>query len=317
MISGYFCMAGFIFLFSLEASTFVKIHKKLGTDELNETFVHNAAWFNICDFAYIPQGDPHVPSVIDIESAVPENVPLGGIIFTTYIGMRDFFEKVHPKITNPYILLTAYYGPCSSDAQYINDQKIIAWFGTVDHRTILYDKFTPVPLGVYRLDDIFLRRVHYNNFFKKLSRVNKKNILYLNFTIHQNRGPETDYRQFVYDVFKHSPLCKLGGKKPFDGYMRDMAECLFTVSPDGDMYDCYRHWEALLVGSIPIIQSSPLNTLFEGLPVIIVDDYNQVNEKFLEEKLNELYQKNNFKFQKLYMKYWVDKINAVRVKYHS
>ena len=41
--------------------------------------------------------------------------------------------------------------------------------------------------------------------------------------------------------------------------------------------DAHRTWEALLVGTIPIVRSSKLNPLYERLPVIIVNRWEEVH----------------------------------------
>jgi hypothetical protein len=56
------------------------------------------------------------------------------------------------------------------------------------------------------------------------------------------------------------------------------GEFAFEASPRGKGLDCFRTWEALFLGSIPIVQSSSLDPLFldEGLPVAIVESYREV-----------------------------------------
>ena len=52
----------------------------------------------------------------------------------------------------------------------------------------------------------------------------------------------------------------------------------FEVSPRGHGLDCFRTWEALLLGTIPIVRRSPLDPLYaeEEFPVVIVDDWTEV-----------------------------------------
>ena len=55
----------------------------------------------------------------------------------------------------------------------------------------------------------------------------------------------------------------------------------FVLSPLGAGFDCHRTWEALLLGCIPIVKAAKINDLFEGLPVITVHDWNEINPNFL------------------------------------
>lgn len=52
----------------------------------------------------------------------------------------------------------------------------------------------------------------------------------------------------------------------------------FEVSPQGNGLDCFRTWEALLLGTIPIVRHSALDLLFqdERLPVVIVESWQEI-----------------------------------------
>ena len=47
---------------------------------------------------------------------------------------------------------------------------------------------------------------------------------------------------------------------------------MFDISPRGRGLDCYRTWESLALGMIVIVERSPLDSLYDGLPVVVVDD---------------------------------------------
>ena len=57
---------------------------------------------------------------------------------------------------------------------------------------------------------------------------------------------------------------------------------VFSISPHGNGLDCYRTWEDLILGCIVIIKTSSLDSLYEGLPVVIVKDWSEITEKTLE-----------------------------------
>lgn len=53
-----------------------------------------------------------------------------------------------------------------------------------------------------------------------------------------------------------------------------LAKSTFVFSPVGTGLDCFRHWEAIALGAIPIVDYSPTNArLFRNLPVLLVDDF--------------------------------------------
>ena len=83
----------------------------------------------------------------------------------------------------------------------------------------------------------------------------------------------------------------------------------FVLSPHGAGLDCHRTWEALLLGCIPIVKVAKINDLFEGLPVIGVHDWAEINPKFLEDAAQEIAHKT-FNLEKLSMRYWKSKIKS-------
>jgi hypothetical protein len=84
-------------------------------------------------------------------------------------------------------------------------------------------------------------------------------------------------------------------------------EYAFVISPHGNGLDCHRTWEALVLGCIPIVKTSALDSLFSDLPVLIVDSWSQVNREMLSDTLKE-YRNRQFNYDKLTLKFWVDMI---------
>ena len=56
------------------------------------------------------------------------------------------------------------------------------------------------------------------------------------------------------------------------------ADYPFVLSAPGHGLDCHRTWELVYLGCIVITRTSPLDPLFDGLPVVIVDDWKEVRE---------------------------------------
>ena len=83
----------------------------------------------------------------------------------------------------------------------------------------------------------------------------------------------------------------------------NMVEYAFTLSPHGNGLDCHRTWEALCLGCIPIIKSSGIDPLFEGLPVWIVAAWSEVTKENMVAKINEFKEKE-FRIEKLTLDYW-------------
>ncbi len=54
------------------------------------------------------------------------------------------------------------------------------------------------------------------------------------------------------------------------------ARHAFVVSPHGGGLDCYRTWLALICGCIVIVKRSPIDRLYAGLPVVIVESRDEI-----------------------------------------
>jgi len=87
----------------------------------------------------------------------------------------------------------------------------------------------------------------------------------------------------------------------------------FVLSPLGAGFDCHRTWEALLLGCIPIVKAAKMNDLFEGLPVVAVNHWQEINPTFLENTAQEIVRKT-FNLEKLSMRYWQSQIKSLESK---
>jgi hypothetical protein len=84
-----------------------------------------------------------------------------------------------------------------------------------------------------------------------------------------------------------------------------MASYRFIASPFGNGLDCHRTWEALALGCIPIVRSSGLDSLFQGLPVLIVNAWSDVTRELLDSFVPDTSQ-----LEKLTQDYWMKRLNS-------
>lgn len=84
---------------------------------------------------------------------------------------------------------------------------------------------------------------------------------------------------------------------------RNNARHFFTISPLGAGLDCHRTWEAILLGSVPIVKRTGISSLFSSLPVCVVDDWSEVTASYLKHKREWILQ-SEFDFAQLYLDWW-------------
>ena len=93
--------------------------------------------------------------------------------------------------------------------------------------------------------------------------------------------------------------------KPRKQSWEKQTEFAFVVSPHGNGLDCHRTWEAFLLGCIVIVKSSDIDSLYYGLPVIIVKEWKDITAELLESKLliyNDCWMRDYY-----LMNYWKQK----------
>lgn len=237
------------------------------------------------------------------EICLPENVKKGSIIFVNVESLQKFIIDIHKYIKNPYILITHVYDRSITKEcceKYLNSKKLIAWFAI--NKEFDHPKLFGIPIGIFQLDPIYKNRDSINKRLLGLRAKSKSKLLYLNFKF---THPE---REQVFNYFSHTNFCDIiTSPTSWDQYMEAMSNYKFVVSPRGYGLDSYRTWEALLVGSIPIVKSSPLNPLYENLPILVISDWSDVNENFLQAKYKEIISKK-YDLEKLYCEYWFTQI---------
>ena len=91
------------------------------------------------------------------------------------------------------------------------------------------------------------------------------------------------------------------------------GEYAFSISPHGNGLDCHRTWEDLVLGCIVIVKKSALDVLFEGLPVVIIDDWSQITTENMDKWLSMYGDafSNNVYREKLTNDYWWSKISKI------
>ncbi len=277
----------------------------------SENYIMRWHFQNLCHHVYDPHTNIYAwPSDPEGVTFNPQEVKRGDLIFVR--DVLRFMKKLHPKIKEPYIMITA--GEFRDQVtpahlKYLDDEKIIAWFAVHQDCYETHPKFHQLPLGIYQDKKFYEPRKELTQHFAKLRAAPKTKLLYSNFGDLRGMKPE---RAEVVDYFADKDYCfKVTNRLPFLEYMQQMSEFKFSLSPRGYGPDTYRTWEALLVGSIPIVHTSQLDSLYADLPILIIDRWDTITEEYLERKYAEITQKK-WSIDKLFIEYWSLKIFKLR-----
>jgi hypothetical protein len=208
----------------------------------------------------------------------------------------------------------------------LENTNMIRWF--TKNPCIKHAKLMPIPLGpkwqytshnFFGEDKVPIIKILNNYCFQPKKNFNNKDLktkmLYFNFSIGTTDNPlikeHKNVRRDIETLFRSKNFL-YNENKNFEGYIKELASYKFCLSPPGRGVDTHRTWEALMVGTIPIMMSTSLDILFENLPVIIVKDWNEINEEFLNSEYIRL-QKKEYDFSILYSDYWKNEINKYRL----
>jgi hypothetical protein len=101
--------------------------------------------------------------------------------------------------------------------------------------------------------------------------------------------------------------CPVGTKR--DDVWKQQSKYSFVISPFGLGIDCHRTWEALALGCIAIVKRSPICVVFEDLPVLIVDEWRDLNASLLNKTLSDFSNKE-FNMGKITLQYWMRKMHS-------
>lgn len=135
---------------------------------------------------------------------------------------------------------------------------------------------------------------------------NKPNLLYINMDINTTNNPffkeHSNIRSKAINSLTTNGFI-ISKNKPLNEYISDLINHKFSISPPGRGIDAHRTWECLMAGTIPICISSPLDYVYENLPVLIVKDYSIITTAFLEEQYS-LFKNREYDYSILYGDYW-------------
>lgn len=211
-----------------------------------------------------------------------------------------FFQRT-PK--DPFILITH-----NSDHQIHTGYKIpdnlIYWFAQNVNR--VDSRIESIPIGLEN-DKWFLAVHKKEKMIIKLTQLRGfKNLVYMNF----NTATNPKERIKPYMLFKDKPWCTTRMRCNgfgFDEYLNDLYHHPFAICPEGNGIDTVRTWECLYMGTIPIEKKNINNQFYTDLPILFVNDWEEVTESLLQDEYERIIH-TEWNFEKLNFSYWKDKI---------
>lgn len=232
------------------------------------------------------------------------------IIYIRTDLLDAFLKNIYHKLNNKYIIIThnsdKYVGKEYIDI--LNDEKITTWFS--QNINIEHEKLFAIPIGIANS-----QWKHGNlEILKKIMNMNieKVNLLYSNFKTNTN----TKERTLAKNILIKNGFAFTEPNLSWETYLIELKKSKFSICPYGNGIDCHRIWESLYLDTIPIVISHVSYSQFNELPMLMISDWNIITKKFLDEqyeiiKHNKL--NNYYKYEKLYMDYWINILSSYNI----
>lgn len=264
----------------------------------------------------------------------PHRISNNSVVFAD--DFRKWESEFHPHVPGniSYDLLTQNgdVGVCNTTLRSLlaapNVRRIYS------HNACRHPKLWPVPLGLQ--DNLEPEMMHVFNgnvsaFLGLLTSVlasRKVNWVYANFQVGTNagaRGPlasllqRTEWRGLVSARGRCAGAARSNhGALSIDAYWRDLGMHRFALAPAGNGRDCHRLWEALLVGTIPIVlKKQQENDLHAGLPILVVENWTDLSMSLLNATWHAYNARGGWLFAKLFAPYWIDLLGRDSARCHA
>ena len=231
-------------------------------------------------------------------------------IFLPFTAIQQFTQEILDDISVDIVIIsgqTHHVPTLSKDIIYklINHKHVIHWFcqnlpiygGSNPHHI----KISPFPYGIKEKErhgqDSFdsYKRVFFESISGGTNTTTKTNFIFA--------GPLGDTNPSRVNI----PQMKNQGIVQPEELFRIMAKSRYVLSPDGDRPECYRHYEAIGLGTVPITQlDSYLFRHLNNAPVV----YNNTNWNltYLESTLDKDPIVNRYLLREDYWMDWVDNV---------
>jgi hypothetical protein len=262
-----------------------------------------------------------------------EGVRDGDLVWVRLTALPEFLERVLPRIRARFALLSgdedwSMPSHFARAREILDNKHVLCWFSQNLDGTDTSGKMFPLPIGI-DFHTISNRRKWGHaratpreqeqelHSLRRTMPSNADRLLRVHADFHFNKhecGASRETRASVEAALRtNGSVDFLPYKLPRLQLWREKARYAFVVSPRGGGLDCHRTWESLALDNIVIVKRSPLDALYQGLPVVIVDRWEEITES----NLRRWHAQHAGGFAgrdvqaRLSNRYWIDRVRAV------
>lgn len=267
-----------------------------------------------------------------IDADILDGVSAGDTVYIcSWLTITRFVKEFIQKLSVPIIVVSGDsdmdapifekpVGPGDEIAKeeilaFINSDLCIHWY--TQNCTLDHPKVTPIPIGMdyhtygtAEQDDQIITRL------SMMPEEQRELLCYGNFHFNMHGKYYTQERLDCYSkVPKELCYYEPSYVDRYSTWTRQ-RKYNFVLCPAGGGLDCHRTWEALILGCIPVLKRTghPHDRLFDNLPVVFIDDWSDVTEELLLEKVREINiirAAGGYAMEKLTLAYWNKVIRSI------
>jgi len=240
-------------------------------------------------------------AALRFEARLFDQVRDGDLVWVRLIALPQFLEEALPRIRARFALVTgdedwsipSSWNRCS---EILADPRVEFWFTQNLDDPAASPKLQPLPIGVDFHTISNGRKWGHEQAtpreqeaelveLRSQMPATEQRLLRAHADFHFNKHKHNtwgDDRSLVEALLRPNRLVQFQDQKLRRIELwREKTRFAFVVSPHGNGLDCHRTWESLLLGNIVIVKSSSLDSLYTGLPVVIVADWSEITESNL------------------------------------
>ena len=231
-----------------------------------------------------------------------EQVEDGDLVWTRLIALPQFLREAMPRIRARFALVTGdedWSIPQSfaGSAELLDDPKLVYWFSqNLDHAAN-HPKLQVVPIGLdfhtisngprwgHARATPADQEAELEALRAEMPPTEERQLLAhadFHFNKHKSQTWGDDRHGVQQALAGNASVIFQAKKLKRIELWREKTRYAFVVSPHGNGLDCHRTWESLVLGNIVIVKRSSIDPLYEGLPVVIVDDWREITAQNLQ-----------------------------------
>jgi hypothetical protein len=254
-------------------------------------------------------------------------------IYVHTLDLEMFFQNFADKFQQPFVLvsgndITAIPEQLPKAKEYISHPNLLHWW-IQNYTGGLGPKAHFLPLGMdyhtlqWNLDHQWGKQQNPKKQEQSLIKI-KKNMIPIQNTISTKaiaNFQTTTYgepnlrekrRAPILEILKKKSCVEFLPEQKRDAFWQSMCFYAYVICPPGFGYDTHRTWETLMMGRIPIIQASPIDKVYFGLPVLRVKDWNVIDEEWLHNNFNSIVSKwDTYEWDRLNLSYWQKRMTKI------